>query len=288
MRTRSLGSPAVFSRSILCVVLLALPACGSVQSEQQPHRIGFTNLRIPFTATSSPNISSLSEVIRRNPDDSNAYNMRGTAYGEAGNFKRALTDFNAALAINPRYFQAYSNRALVNAKLSRVEAAFSDYNQSLLIAPNYHIAYLGRGTLHTRLRNYPLALADYSQAIDADREDPIAYYQRGLIYQMLRQHRRAIRDFNTAIALKPNSEVPYFQRGQSLIALNDYQGAYDDFEYVTRERKADYHAWTQRGLAAERLGRSGKAERAYRRALAIQQDHKPALDGLQRVASGSA
>ena len=56
---------------------------------------------------SSENISSLSGVIQRNPQDPEGYNVRGSAYGRGGQYQAALKDFNQAIQLNPNFFQAY-------------------------------------------------------------------------------------------------------------------------------------------------------------------------------------
>ena len=62
---------------------------------------------------SEQNIASLTAVIARSPQDPEAYNVRGSAYGRAGQYREALQDFDRAIALNPNFYQAYSNRALI-------------------------------------------------------------------------------------------------------------------------------------------------------------------------------
>ena len=52
-------------------------------------------------ATSQSNLTSLGEVIAKHPDDPQAYNMRGSVYGEAGRNDQALADFNKAIGLDP-------------------------------------------------------------------------------------------------------------------------------------------------------------------------------------------
>src|SRR5690349_9795636 len=62
---------------------------------------------------SQQNIASLTAVIQRNPQDPEAYNVRGSAYGRSGKYQDALKDFNKAIELKPNFYQAYSNRALI-------------------------------------------------------------------------------------------------------------------------------------------------------------------------------
>ncbi|HEY1979124.1 MAG TPA: tetratricopeptide repeat protein, partial [Xanthobacteraceae bacterium] len=48
---------------------------------------------------SQSNLTSLSEVIVKHPDDPQAYNMRGSVYGETGRNDLALVDFSQAISL---------------------------------------------------------------------------------------------------------------------------------------------------------------------------------------------
>ena len=49
---------------------------------------------------SPANIASLTEVVQRNPNDAQAYNVRGTVLGRAGRNQEALADFNRAIELD--------------------------------------------------------------------------------------------------------------------------------------------------------------------------------------------
>src|SRR5450631_4223970 len=57
----------------------------------------------PARLTSSSNIASLTEAIKNNPNDPQAYNMRGSVLAQAGKTEEALADFNKALSLDPNY-----------------------------------------------------------------------------------------------------------------------------------------------------------------------------------------
>src|SRR4030095_14975467 len=96
-------------------------------------------------AASPANIASLTEVVQRNPNDAQAYNMRGSVLGRAGRNQEALADFDRAIALDANYAQAYANRGQVHRQMNRLEPALADYNKALSLDQNYAAAYLGRG-----------------------------------------------------------------------------------------------------------------------------------------------
>src|SRR5580704_11059852 len=103
----------------------------------------------PAYATAAPNLTSLSEVIEKHPNDPQAYNMRGSVFGEAGRNEQALADFNKAISLDPNYTQAYANRGLVYRKTNKLDLAQADYDKALSLDAGYAVAYVGRGMVES-------------------------------------------------------------------------------------------------------------------------------------------
>ena len=230
------------------------------------------------------NIASLSEVIRQNPSDANALNLRGSAYGQSGEYEKALADFNAAISINPQFPQAYANRALIYARAKNAQQAIADYGQALNIDPNYTAALVGRGNVYRAMSNHPMAIADFSRAIEIQ-PDPIAYFNRGLSRQVMGQHAEAMDDFDNTLGFRSDAPEVYQAKGLSELALKKYEGAFDNFLKAAQGSKDNYEAWALRGQAAEGMGAKKEASRAYQRALQINPSFRPAREGLSRVGS---
>ena len=128
---RALAAGGVF------LAVVALAACETSQTSEQRAADQLANP----TADQKNNIASLSAVLAKNPRDANALNLRGTAFGQAGEYEKAIVDFSTAIQINPQFYQAYNNRALIYLRVGRYDAASNDYNQALAIKPDYAAAY---------------------------------------------------------------------------------------------------------------------------------------------------
>jgi len=133
---------------------LAVAGCGTLGGGPSAEK------QDPALANAQPNIGSLSEVIEQHPNDPQAYNMRGSVYGEAGQTEQALADFTKAISLDPNYAQAYANRGLVYRKSNQLDLALADFNKALSIDPNYAPAYVGRGSVYSQQGRHEQALAD--------------------------------------------------------------------------------------------------------------------------------
>jgi tetratricopeptide (TPR) repeat protein len=106
---RASGLPAGLGLVVAGLAIAALPLAGCATLGNP----AASDNDAPLYATSQSNLTSLSEVVEKHPEDPQAYNMRGSVYGEAGRYEQALADFSKAISLDPNYAQAYANRALI-------------------------------------------------------------------------------------------------------------------------------------------------------------------------------
>jgi tetratricopeptide (TPR) repeat protein len=144
----------VFSRALrpgrrgfapIALMAVALGGCsitlGSLSPSSEPKEE-------PAQLAASANIASLSETIKNNPSNPQAYNMRGSVLAQAGKTEEALSDFNKAISLDPNYGQAFANRGLIYRKTKRLDQAMADYERALALDPSYAPAWLGRGMVY--------------------------------------------------------------------------------------------------------------------------------------------
>ena len=155
-------------RLLLPVILFALAACAT------PGGPGASDQDKPLYPGPQSNVASLSEVIAAHPDDPQAYNMRGSVYGESGRPEQALADFNKAISLDPNYAQAYANRALVYRRINKLDQALADENKALALDSAYAAAYVGRGIVYREQGRNHQARDDFNNAIGLQPENPEA------------------------------------------------------------------------------------------------------------------
>jgi tetratricopeptide (TPR) repeat protein len=140
------------SRRRLALCVTASLALGGCEVTSLGSRSAVPESQQALSATSPTNIASLTDVVQRNPNDPQAYNMRGTVYGQAGRYPEALADFIKATSLDPNYAQAYAIRGLIHRLTRKFDLALADSNRALSIDPSYAAAYLGRGMVYREQR----------------------------------------------------------------------------------------------------------------------------------------
>lgn len=163
--------------------------------------------------------------------------QRGRSYAEAGDYYKAIENFNVAVMVYPDYAEAYGDRGITYLKMGDYQQALQDLNRSIEINPQNERAHRYRNSA------YKLAIHDYSRSIIEDPRDYESYNNRGISYAMTDQYDKALEDFNKVISLKPRFAMAYYNRGLVYMKLGNKQKTDDDFRTAARlgyDRARDY------------------------------------------------
>jgi Flp pilus assembly protein TadD len=86
-------------------------------------------------------IEYLNNAIKLQPDDAIAYNQRGIAYKNIGQYQRAIEDYNEAIHLKSDLAEAYYNRGTAYFYLSKYNKAREDFNEAVRLKPDDPHAY---------------------------------------------------------------------------------------------------------------------------------------------------
>ena len=92
--------------------------------------------------------------------------LPGMEKGIQGDYQGAIAEFTAVIRRHPQEPEAYYNRGIARGKIGDRQRAMTDYNQAILLNPNFAEAYAERGLLHWELGNQQSALADWQKAAE--------------------------------------------------------------------------------------------------------------------------
>ncbi len=97
-------------------------------------------------------IATFSEVIRKMPAFTEAWNKRATAYYLAGEYRKSIADCNQVLKRNPRHFGALSGLGQIYLALEDYEQALAWFRRALEVDPNLEGVELNIRTLEEILK----------------------------------------------------------------------------------------------------------------------------------------
>lgn len=259
-------------------VMSALPA--SAQQRRPP--------------TSCGGLSSPDETIRlctdiinrgreRGPSLGATYSNRCWAWGEKGEYDKALADCDQAITLDPKNHNALNNRGYAKLNKNQYDEAIPDFDQAIRIEPKKHFSYGGRGMAWQGKGELDRAIADFDQAIRLKPDYVAVINRRGNAWYSKANYDRAIADYDAAIRVDPSRSVYFTNRGNSLVAKRDIEAALIDYGQALRlDPKSDY-AYRMRGDAYVSKGDLPKAMADYDEALRNNAKNAEAYNGRGNV-----
>jgi tetratricopeptide (TPR) repeat protein len=117
-------------------------------------------------------IADLTEVLRADPANANAYNNRGLAYAEIGMARHANDDYGRAIALDSGNSIILKNRAALRTEAGDADGAIADLSTAIKLDPLDLHAYLRRAEAY-RLRGRDAeSVADSKRAEEIRATDP--------------------------------------------------------------------------------------------------------------------
>lgn len=199
-------------------------------------------------------IRVMDEVLAADPENAEAWVVRGLAYGQQGDFERSIDDVTQAILLVPWAWDFYTFRGDAYAQAGEFNEALNDYGTALELNPRYEQAHASRSAVlrllsrNDEARVYETiaqgivafesgsgvdAVGLYSDAISLaggdERALAYAYYNRGLAFYTLEDLTSAIEDYTEAARNYPNMHDAYLARGIAYREDGDIESAGVDF-----------------------------------------------------------
>ncbi len=172
--------------------------------------------------------SNVIAVSRGVPALVTAYNTRGLALVELGQFREAIDDFSFVIAREPNVAGYYDNRENAYRRSRMFNEALSDANKAIQLAPTYSFVFRSRANVYNDMGEYDLAVEDYSRAIRISPEDGGLFIDRGKTLRSQSKFDEAISDFSHALDLDTKWTAAYRERGLTYKQLGRTDDAISD------------------------------------------------------------
>jgi len=183
-------------------------------------------------------LSEISEAIKSNPQDADAYFLRGSALATARQYTQALKDLSRAAELDPKFAKAFSLRAYVYAEIANYTRSVEDATRAIEADSTLVEAFRLRGFSNSKLGEFKSAVDDLAKAIALREDNYFAYRDRGLALLRLGRIDEGKRDLQKEIEiLNKRIENPenslcsasfYKERGSIRRVLDQYAEAEND------------------------------------------------------------
>lgn len=213
-------------------------------------------------------IKAATSALTYDPNETNAYVLRGDMKRFVSDYAGARQDFDAALRVNPKNPLAhlYLGEMIYTQDISRYEETIQQYEQALAITPQIEQvvrdesggiipwAYLKRGQALSAKGDNAGAVEALNHAVALGPGIVQAYNNRGVAYYGLRQYDAAVTDLNKALQLRP-----------------DFATARENLAVVQQAQQQEQQRLAQQQLAQQQLAQQQAAERQRQQQVAEQQ-----------------
>jgi tetratricopeptide (TPR) repeat protein len=219
------------------------------------------------------------KVIRINPNNYEAWFIRGVALEKLGNYEESITSYKKALKLNPSYHQAWQGYGNVLCFVMRYEEAITCFDKAIEFKSDDDQAWSNRGAALANLGLNKEAIESFDEAIKLNPKDQSAWHNRGFALFNLENFENAIESFDMAVEIQPDFHEAWSNRGDALAAIGHYEEAIASFDAAVKFNPENHDVWSNRGNALADLERYEEAIDSFDKSVEIHPDHPPAWNG---------
>ena len=186
-------------------------------------------------------------------DRAKAFNNRGNAFMNKGEFDLAFRDFDHALKLKPDLAEAFNNRGYAFAKKGKLDLAIRDYGDAINLEDDYVQARINRSAAFIDKGEFDLAIRDLDHVIKRKHDNADAFNNRGNAFAKKGEIDSAIRDYDHALKIKPDDAVALHNRGLAFAKKDELERAISDFDDAIRIKPDLADAHSNRAIALARI-----------------------------------
>lgn len=224
-------------------------------------------------------LALLTRAIEANPTLTVAHLEAAQIYEEQGDFDAAERSFGTAAQREPSNFNAQFGHGRSLHLLNRIAEAVRAYLLALAVQPNNFDANLALATAYLQIDGPSQALPYAQRAVQINASNGPARSNLGSVYSQLGRHRDAVEQYQSAAELMELSPSLLMNLAESLGKIERYNEMVNTLDTSNR-LKPSAPAWERIGFAHFKMKRFEESMNAFRQAIAVDDAHYPALNGL--------
>lgn len=224
-------------------------------------------------------IEIFESLLDENPSLTVAYVGIGRAYQDQGNFARAEPAYERAARLEPRNFEAQYGHGEVLRALGKLREALRAFRKALTIDPNDVEALNAMGGTLVELGMPGSAIPAAEKAVELDPTNGRLRAALGTAFMLAKRYPEAIDEYEIAIELAGNDPEIITNLVECYAREERFREAVNAGEVLVNIAPSPM-VWERLGRAYFKTGDFDASLESYRRALEIDPEYWPALNGV--------
>jgi len=222
------------------------------------------------------------QAVDKDPLSADAHAVLGEVYADRNNWTRALDEAEQAVKLDPNSASVERSMGYVLSMQGRQDEAFDAYAKAVELDPKLGYIYISAGKLYQAMNDYDNAIAQFEQAVQANPDTPTGYDALGHASALNGDPDRAISTLRKAIELDPDYAPAYAHLARVYYTLLNWEASVEYFTKAFSLGLKNEEFFYEAGLAYSYLDDCTNATIWLEKALELNPDSRPALDGLKR------
>jgi len=174
-------------------------------------------------------VDDCTQALKLDPKSALAFQNRGDAYYNSGDFKTSLSNYDNAVSLAPGA-GTYWRRCDARRRLEDWTGAQADCEKAVEAAPSSPVIRLSLARLEIHAQQYDKALIDLDQALLTNPDEVNFLYWHGYAALNLKKYDVAVADFTKALAQGDTAADTYRDRYKAYLGLGQMDRAQSDWK----------------------------------------------------------
>ncbi len=186
---------------------------------------------------------------------------KGVDLYKKGQHQLSIDTFSQLISIEPENAEAYRIRGSAHMKLTQYDMAVKDFEKAVILTPQANGVYSDLGTALYYSQHYEKALKSYNTEVENGHQNHLVYFNRAICLEQLSKFDQALDDIATSLSIKPDFYWALCYQGNLMVQKEAYSLAKESYEAAIQLGTDDPYAKEKLALIQSKIKDSQAGEK---------------------------